>query len=64
MVPDESPIFYACENGDIDEILQLVQTGIASVFDTTQRGFNLIHVRLPPNISLQNHNGINIVCSS
>ncbi|TEY87384.1 hypothetical protein BOTCAL_0003g00650 [Botryotinia calthae] len=44
VVPDKSPIFHACKNGDIGEIIQLVQTGKASVFDTSQRGYNLIHI--------------------
>ncbi|TGO63262.1 hypothetical protein BCON_0014g00510 [Botryotinia convoluta] len=64
VVPDESPIFYACKNGDIGEILQLVQTGRASVFDTSQQGYNLIHVKLPPNIPLQKPNEMNTACST
>ncbi|TGO29917.1 hypothetical protein BPAE_0009g00110 [Botrytis paeoniae] len=44
VVTDNSPIFDACRNGDIGGVLQLVHTGKASVFDTSQGGCNLLHV--------------------
>ncbi|KAJ8068491.1 hypothetical protein OCU04_004042 [Sclerotinia nivalis] len=44
VVPDTSPIFEACKNGDVGEVIRLVQSGMASVFDTSQEGYNLLHV--------------------
>lgn len=46
VVPDSSPIFEVCRNGDVSEVIRLIQSGMASVFDTSQEGWSLLHVRL------------------
>lgn len=45
IVPNNSPIFAACEAGDVDEVERLIDAGEATVYDTNDNGWTLLHVR-------------------
>lgn len=42
--PDHSRIFSACREGKLDEVIKLVESGVASIFDTSEDGWTLLHV--------------------
>lgn len=47
VVPDKSSIFWACQHGDLEEVISLVKSQKASIFDISERGLTLLHVRQP-----------------
>lgn len=44
VVPNNSPVFAACEVGDLEEIERLFGTGDATIYDTNENGWTLLHV--------------------
>jgi len=46
VVPSESEVFKAVEDGDLVHLQELLRTGQASLFDVDEDGRNLIHVRV------------------
>lgn len=47
VVPSTSPVFAACGAGDIDEVQRLIDCGKATIYDTNENGWTLLHVRSP-----------------
>jgi hypothetical protein len=47
VVPNTSPVFAACEAGDVDEFERLIDAGKATIYDTNDSGWTLLHVRDP-----------------
>ncbi|ESZ93562.1 hypothetical protein SBOR_6045 [Sclerotinia borealis F-4128] len=44
IIPNDSPIFTACSNGDKNEVIRLIETKKGSVFDVSEDGWTLLHV--------------------
>jgi hypothetical protein len=42
--PDSARIFRACVHGDVEEVKGLIKKGEATIFDTSEKGFTLLHV--------------------
>lgn len=47
MVPDDSPGFEACIKGDLNSLISLIDSGCASIHDTSHDGWTLLHVSCP-----------------
>jgi len=45
IVPNNSPTFAACEAGDLDEVNRLIDAGEATIYDTNDNGWTLLHAR-------------------
>jgi hypothetical protein len=48
VVPDDSPVFYYTRLGDVEQLWNLFDNGLASPFDTDSGGFSPLHVRSLP----------------
>lgn len=48
VVPRHSPVFAACEAGDVEEVDRLFSIGAATIYDTTENGWTLLHVSVSP----------------
>lgn len=46
VVPEDAPIFEACETGSIDDIIGILNQGSASLHNVLPNGRTLLHVRL------------------
>lgn len=44
VVPNSAAIFQACEQGDVQEIVRLLESRQASIYDTTESGLTPLHV--------------------
>lgn len=44
IIPRTAPIFEACRNGDLEQVIYLFRDGSVTIFDTTQSGWTLLHV--------------------
>lgn len=44
--PDNSPVFRACVTGNVEEVRHLIVNREASIYDTMQDGYNLLHVSI------------------
>lgn len=44
VVPSDSLVFELCRDGDLEEMKRLFRKGLASPFDTTRKGWTLLHV--------------------
>ena len=61
-VPDDSPIFQFCINGDLQNVKELVYDGTASAFDVDRNGWSPLHVSFSSLPELNNNN--RLVCLS
>jgi hypothetical protein len=53
VIPSHSPVFAACEAGDVEEVERLFSTGTATVYDTNENGWTLLHVSVNTQIFAQ-----------